>query len=509
MSKAIVKSSFWVTLLLLVGYFVSFIKESVIANYFGVSAEVDAYTIAIAIPVNLFGVIARSVQPIVIPIYTKLLYTEEEATYRNYLNNLISIVIAISIVLIVLIGVFSEPITYIFAPGLSSSTRKLVIEMLWLILPTALFTVLDRIFIAVLNVHKQFVIPSISLYFLNATLIVVIVTLHSVLGIKAACVGQVIGSILQVLFLFIIMRKYHVFRFTFDIYDSNIRKTGKQVIPVMWSASIAEINEIVNRIVASLLFVGAVSAIGYSSKVNTVLMLFFTSAIGTIVYPLYAESTAKKDIEQLKKRVNLTLSAYSYFLLPLMIFVLCTKKEIIETAFARGAFDEDAVNLTQSLLGYYSIGILFLAFRDILTKVFYSLQDTITPAKNTSIGFVANILLSISLPFVLGVQGLAIAASISAAFVSIRLFIQLINKHPEIELKVLVTNIKAIIIPVLIMALCIMQIRGFLSTKPFLCLILSLTIGSLVYIVMSLLVKVPITKTMIQMVFSKNEKKNE
>ena len=52
--KNIAKSAIGVTFVMIIGYLLSFGKEAVVAYYFGVSPEVDAYTIAIQVPVILF-----------------------------------------------------------------------------------------------------------------------------------------------------------------------------------------------------------------------------------------------------------------------------------------------------------------------------------------------------------------------------------------------------------------------------------------------------------------------
>ena len=162
-------------------------------------------------------------------------------------------------------------------------------------------------------------------------------------------------------------------------------------LPVFWSISVAELNAMINRMVASFLFVGSIAALSYAQKLNTIFISFFTSAIATIVYPLYAESAAKGDMQQLNSRINLTMSVYAFFLVPVMAFLLCFKREVVTLAFARGAFDASAIDLTQQLLGFYVLGLLFLSLRGTVTNVFYSLKDSTTPAKNATVGVLINL----------------------------------------------------------------------------------------------------------------------
>ena len=202
--------------------------------------------------------------------------------------------------------------------------------------------------------------------------------------------------------------------------------------------------------------------------------------------------------------MNLTLAAYTLFIVPLMAGVFVFKKELIEVAFARGAFNVEAVSLTQSILGWYTIGMLFMSFRSTLTNVFYSLKDTKTPAVNATIGVVINIVLNLTLPFVMGVQGLALATSLSAVVITSRLLVLLTKKHEEIELNSLFSNFTGIIIASIIMFGAVYAFKILIPIhSSFLLLLLGSLLGIIVYLVMIWLFKVPIVCFMKSMVKKK------
>jgi putative peptidoglycan lipid II flippase len=96
--------------------------------------------------------------------------------------------------------------------------------------------------------------------------------------------------------------------------------------------------------------------------------------------------------------------------------------------FGRGAFDNTAINMTSNALFFYSIGMIGFSLRDILSRAFYSLQDTKTPMINAAIGMVLNIVLNLILSQFLGIGGLALATSIAAIFTTALLFISLRKK---------------------------------------------------------------------------------
>lgn len=507
MKKNFAYTSILVTIVMVLGYVLSFVKEAVVANYYGVSSQVDAYTIAITIPVTLFALVSVAIQSVVIPIYSDILYNKDKIEANNYISGLITVVSAISIVLIFIFELAASPLVTVFAPGFDQETHVVAVDLLRLCLPVILFSLIDKIFLGLLNVHKKFVWPSAAVYFLNIGIICSIIFLHDCFGIVAACIGQVIGGLLQLVYLWLLTTKIYHYKFVFDIKNHYIIDSLKRSIPIMWSIGIAEVCAIINRVVASFLFVGSIAALGYASKLNSALISFFTAAVSVIIYPLFAESSAKNNIGQLNRRVNFILSAYSFLLIPLMLGLLYYRRELVEVVYARGAFDENAIEITQSLLGCYVVGIIFMAFRETTTKVYYSLKDTKTPAVNATIGVVINIVLNVTLPFVFGVQGLAIATSLTAAIISSRLIFQLIKKHDGINLIDFKKNIIPIAVASVIMVTGLLLLEMILSgIHPVVKLIIGGIVGGLLYVIVAALFKAPIFIEMKEMIFVKRKK---
>lgn len=500
MGKNLARTSIGVTFFLVIGYLLSFVKEASIAKYFGISGDVDAYTIAIQMPVLIFSFVAVAIKSIIIPLYSEIFYNQGKEASNRFASIFISFNFFIALVIIILGFLFASPLTYLFAPGFDSDTHNLSVFLMRLTLPTIAFTVITDILIGVANVHKQYVLPSLAVYFLNLSIILCIIILHKKSGIESACLGQLIGGFLQMSYLFFIIRKKFQYHPIIDWKEPAIKKSFQMSLPVIWGISVAEVNAMVNRMVASMLFAGSIAAINYAGKLNNVFLTFFISAISTIVYPLYAEATAKKNFEQLSIRINSTLSVYSMLLIPLVFFIICFKRDIVEVAFARGAFETSAVNLTQGLLGCYSIGLIFMAFRGTITNVFYSMKDTKTVAKNATFGSILNIVLNITLPYFWGIYGLAIATSISAVFISVRLLIQLLKKYEKLNLTYFYQNLKKIIPASLVMFTIILVLRHIVEgLNCWAIFIGGAVISVIIYVIILWSLRTPILNTLLKM----------
>ena len=491
--KNIAKSAIGVTFVMIIGYLLSFGKEAVVAYYFGVSPEVDAYTIAIQVPVILFSFVAVAIQSVVVPIYSDILYNQSRDNANQFASNLIIIVTLFVLLLFLLGETFASGLIYLFAPGFSSEVHDLATTLLRITLPTVFFSLVIKVYTAILNVNKKCVFPELGLLLLNIGLIVTIVVLQAQYGIVAACFGQIVGTLAQFVFLALLIRKYFTFSFCFNPKEEKMKQALKMSLPVFWSISVAELNAMINRMVASFLFVGSIAALSYAQKLNTIFISFFTSSIATIVYPLYAESAAKGDMQQLNSRINLTMSVYAFFLVPVMAFLLCFKREVVTLAFARGAFDASAIDLTQQLLGFYVLGLLFLSLRGTVTNVFYSLKDSTTPAKNATVGVLINLVLNLTLPFVMGINGLALATALSAIYITTMLVILLLKKHQEFHLKGFFKNFKGIVIASFITALVMLTNKYLMGDYS---ILLQFSLGSLcciiTYLFCVLVMRIPI-----------------
>lgn len=506
-NSSIAKSAIGVTFIMVIGYALSFAKEAVIANYFGISQDVDAYTIAIQIPVILFSFIAVAIQSVVVPLYSDILYKNNKKEANTFISKLMTIVLIFSLVFCVIGEIFAGVIVSLFAPGFSVDTNALSANLLRVTLPTVFFSLTSKIFTAVLNVQKRFVFPELSLIFLNIILICIIVFLHAKLGIFAACVGQVLGCFTQIVFLYIIIRKYFRYVVIFDFHDRNVVHAVKLSLPVFWSISVAELNAMINRMVASFLFVGSIASLSYSQKLNSIFITFFTSAIATIVYPMYAESAARDDKEQLNRRVNISISAYALILIPIMVFVIIYSTDVVRLAFARGAFDENAVGVTSTLLAIYAFGILFLALRGTITNVFYSLKDSRTPAVNASIGIVINMVLNLTLPFVTGINGIALASTISGVYISTMLLYLLVKKNIDIKLSFFYKNVVRILLSGIVSLMVAFVCKSMLVIDSTL---LNLIVGFLIicisYLIVNYFVKTPMCLMIYQTIKDKYSK---
>jgi len=306
-------------------YMLSFAKESLMANFFGITMEMDAYTIAIQIPVVLFAFVAVAIRSFVTPIYSDCLYNEGKNYANSFISNLLGVLCIITVLFVLLGEITADYIIYAFAPGFSAEGHAIAVSLLRIILPNIIFITLNDIFSAILNVHRKALYTSLAVYVLNICLILCVVFLHSKFGILSAIIGQIVGSFIQLMYLLFLSKKIFSYIPVLRFKDPKIKESARMSIPLIWSISAAEVNNMVNKIVASTLLTGSIAALNYSSKLNSVFIALIANIVSVILYPYYAELAAKSDFKRLNEVCNFTFASFSMMVLPLMVLLLIFK----------------------------------------------------------------------------------------------------------------------------------------------------------------------------------------
>src|SRR3954465_4963426 len=106
MKNNIVKAVGLVTIVTVIGKLLGFGRESVIAAYYGASAQSDVYFVAAVIPTLLFAAISMAITTGIVPIYIEK-KKKNKAEAANLISALGTLLLVISIVFIALCIVFA------------------------------------------------------------------------------------------------------------------------------------------------------------------------------------------------------------------------------------------------------------------------------------------------------------------------------------------------------------------------------------------------------------------
>ena len=203
------------------------------------------------------------------------------------------------------------------------------------------------------------------------------------------------------------------YMFKFDLKDKYITKVILLSLPVLVGVAINDLNAIVDRTLASSLISGSISALNYANKLNGLILGVFISAITTVIFPLLSKKSTSDNIPGMKKIMSYGIKLILLITVPATVGLIVLAAPIVEIAFQRGAFDATATLMTSQALTFYSIGLVAMALNLLLTRVYYSLQDTKSPMVYGATSVVFNIVLNLILVKYMAHGGLALATTIA------------------------------------------------------------------------------------------------
>lgn len=482
-----------------------FLREVILAYYYGASNITDAYIVAFLIPSVVLGFIATGISIGYMPIYNKVSLLHGEGRGNLFTSNLINATILLCTVLIAITYIFAAPIVKVFASGFDEATVALAVRLTRIGLIAMYFEATVPIVTSFLNAKKKYVMPAFVGIPMNLLTIVAII-ISSKFHIVILAIGAVFATASQLLVVLPLAYRNDLrLKLNLHLHDIYLKELFLMVMPVIIGISINQINVLVDRTIASRIAVGGISALNYANKLNVFVQGIFVMSIVTVLYPRISKMAVENNMKGFKKYISEAISSVNLFVVPATIGMMFFAEPIVRLLFGRGKFDEYAVSITSSALFFYALGIIGFGLREILSRAFYAIQDTKTPAINAAIAVVINIVLNIILSRFMGIGGLALATSISAIICTGLLFVSLRRKIGSFGLKGILTSFLKITVASLTMGMISRLFFGLLMgiVSQNLSLMLSIVIGVVSYMIIIYFMKIEDVDNMMSMVKAK------
>lgn len=421
-AKKMAKTTTMLMVITLLSKVFGFVRETVIANYFGAGMEADAYFMALSIPNLIFASVGASISTTFIPLYTQLLVSDGKRAANRFANNLLNIIGIICCFLLVLGIIFSPNIVNLLAPGFSDAIYDLTVDITRILFIGAIFSMVSSILTGILQSNESFLGPALVGFPYNIAIIVGCILFAKSYGIYAVTVATLIGTMGQALIQVFFVKGKYSYEPILDFKDPYVKKLIILIIPVLIGTAIGQINTIVDKALASSLVQGSISAINYSDRLVGFVQGIFIASIVTVIYPFFSQLCAKENYKELNEYISGSINIFTMIMIPVTIITIIYSEDIVSIVFERGAFSREDVKLTAYALSFLSLGLLPFSIRQIFNRAFYALQDTRTPMINGAVAVGVNIIADIILVKHLEVGGLTLATSLSF-FASVIFFI--------------------------------------------------------------------------------------
>ncbi len=414
------KAAWVVGLATLLSRIFGFIRDMVVAGFFGAGLSADSFFVAFRIPNLLRSLFAEGSLTIAfIPVFTG--YLKKSKTQAVEFAGIAFTLLSIILVAVSLVGILLAPwIVRIIAPGFADIPDKyaLTVFLTRLMFPYIIFISLVALCMGILNSFRHFAAPALAPVILNISIIAAAFLLKDYFytPVLSLAVGVLAGGVLQLAMQFPFLIKVGArLKPNFHFDHPGIKKIGGLMLPALFGAAVYQASIFINTILASFLPEGSVSYLYYADRVVQLPLGVFAIAVGTASLPSFSEQMVGGNYEGLKNTISFSLRLILFVTIPAAVALIALRVPIISVLFQRGKFDAVSTVFTAQALLYYAVGLWAFSCIRIIVSAFYAMQDTRTPVKIAIAALLVNVIMSVILMFPLKHGGLALATSIASA----------------------------------------------------------------------------------------------
>ena len=419
-SQGLIKSAGLIVIVILLSKIAGFLRDIIVANYYGASLVSDAYFYAYQIPalaIVILGGMGGPFHSATVSVFSKLIKNFQEKpsfevkrlfnTYETF-----SMLIFGSIALICFF--FPTQVMNIIISQATPELSNLAAYHLKLMSPVILVGALLGLYYGILVTYNKFLLPNIAPSMLSVGVILTLVfSKGDDTGFYLA-IGTTIGAILQLLMQSpVIMKLGYTFKPCFDFFhNKNFNDIMELLMPAFLSSTIGQIGIYVDIFFASGLAEGQWTAYGYANRIFQFPVGLMLSALLVPLFPLFSRLVAQNKFDEVRHYFNKGVGSLIYVGTFMMIFIFISRTDLISLALERGAFDHSATLMVSEVLFVISLSIIPYMFRDSITRIYYSFNDSRTPfmiaISSIALKFIFN---SILVRF-LGINGIALSTVI-------------------------------------------------------------------------------------------------
>ena len=373
----------------LLGNLTGILVEMTIAAKLGLSRSSDTFYAAFTVPYIITTLLTATGQFSLVPFFTRLESTDSAGTlnppaqgpmgeelWKGFSYSINMFLLGLGI--LAALGAVASPwVIRGIAPGFARSQTELATQLgRWLflvIIPAGMV----EVFRSFLLSKHHFALPSAAGFLRNITVIVVTLLGFGRYGSYSMVLGYMAGYLLQLLALGAQILVSFRPRYSFTLAPSgeafrNLRGAGgAQLGGALGFQGVV----IIERVIASFLPPGTLTALNYGFKILGTLAELLGGSVGTAALPGLSRAAARHAVEEGRKTLQHTLEISLILLSPPTVFCLMLDRNIMQLVFQRGNFTPEATALMTTVFFYYSLSLVPFSFTRLLAFALFARHE--------------------------------------------------------------------------------------------------------------------------------------
>ena len=420
LSAPLLKSTVTVGANTVISRILGLVRDVVIAWAFGAGRGTDAFFVAFRLPNFLRRLFAEGAfSQAFVPILGEYKSQRSHAEVRELAGQVAGTLGAVLLV-VTAVGVLAAPVLVaVFAPGFLEDEDKysLTVQMVRITFPYILFVSLTALAAGLLNTYGRFGVPAFTPVLLNLALIAAALWLAPRMAepVTALAWGVLVAGIAQLAFQLPFLAHLGLLaRPRISRAHEGVRRIVRLMMPAAFGASVAQINLLVDTLIASFLVTGSVSWLYYSDRMVEFPLGVFGIAMATVILPSLSQQHAEASPEAFSDTLDWALRWVVLVATPSALGLALLAEPILTTLFQYGEFSVGDVRMAALSLMAYATGLIGFMLIKVLAPGFFARQDMKTPVKVGVVALVSNVILNLALVVPLAHAGLALATSLAA-----------------------------------------------------------------------------------------------
>jgi len=377
------------------------LRDVVINSVFGANAATDAFWVAFRIPNFMRRLFAEgSFSTAFVPVFTEIKETRTHDDLKALVSRTAGTLGGALLVIVALGMLFAPQVTLLFSPGAADEPQKfaLTVELLRLTFPFLLFVSLTALAGGALNSFHRFGMPALTPVILNVCMIAGALWLSPRLEVPILALGWAIlgAGVLQLLFQLPQLAKLDLLALPkWGASHPDVRKVMRLMVPTLFGSSIAQVNLLLDTVIASLLVAGSQTWLSQADRFLELPLGVFGIALGTVILPTLSRHHVNTDHEGFSKALDWGLRTTLMIAVPAMLGLMLLSIPLVATLFQHGQFTAFDTRMAALSVFGLSFGLPAFALVKVVLPAFYARQDTKTPVRAGVASLVANMVFNV------------------------------------------------------------------------------------------------------------------
>jgi len=393
-TKSIAFSSAILAVFALLNGVLALFRDRFLANRFGAGRSLDIYFAAFRIPDFIYSIlIAGGIISVFLPIFSGIFNQNKEDGW-HFANSVLNYLLVLLIIFCSVLAIFTPFVIRFFTPGFAEEGREMAVLLTRIMLLSPVLFVISSLFSGILHYFNRFLVYSFAPILYNLGIIFGVLFLVPVFGLLGLAFGVVLGALLH-LTIQIPSAVLAGFRYRpiFNFKSAPLKNLFKLMIPRTIGAAASQINLIVITAIGSLLVSGSIAIFNFSNNLQKFPAELIGLSFGVAAFPILAKNWAAGQKREFLEKFFSVFRQTLFLITPLSGLLFILRAQIVRLILGTGQFGWLETRLTAASLGIFSFGLFAFCLIPLLTRAFFSLQDTKTPVTIGIFSIIVNIFL--------------------------------------------------------------------------------------------------------------------